>query len=248
MAASTGTTGTNGTAAGTASPGTTPAGSTSPELHLLLLADARLPTAGHTQSGQLEPAIAHGLRAADVPEFLRLRLESVTRVEAATAVVALHHARQGLPLAPVEAAWAARTPSPAMRATSRSMARGLLRIARRLWPTHPGLACLLAGGTGASRAVVLALCADAAGLSPLALARLVGYDDVQTVAAASLKLLPLDPADVTAWVHDCLPAVDRMAAAVAPLTDPGQIPAAGAPLIEAWAEAHATTARRLFNA
>lgn len=220
----------------------------SPELLLLLLADARLPTAGHTQSGQLEPAIAHGLRAADVPDFIRLRLESVTRVEAAVAVVALHRVRRGLPLGPVEAAWAARTASPAMRATSRTMARGLLRIVQRLWPSHPGLACIDAGPRGTSRATVLAVAADACALSPLALARLVGYDDVQTVAAASLKLLPLDPADVAAWVHSCLPAVERMAAEVAPLTEPGQIPAAGAPLIEAWAEAHATTARRLFNA
>lgn len=219
----------------------------SPELLLLLLADTRLPTAGHTQSGQLEPAIAHGLQAADVPDFITLRLHSVTRVEAATAVVALHHARQGLPLAPVEQAWAARTPSSAMRATSRSMARGLLRISRRLWPTHPGLASL-ATGSSPCRAVVLALTADACGLPPLALARLVGYDDVQTVAAASLKLLPLDPTEVAAWVLDRLPAVDQMAAEVAHLTHPAQIPAAGAPLIEAWAEAHATTSRRLFNA
>jgi urease accessory protein len=224
------------------------AGTAPPDLLLLLLADARLPTAGHTQSGQLEPAIAHGLRAADVAEFMRLRLESVTRVEAATAVVALHHARQGLGLVPVEEAWAARTPSAAMRATSRSMARGLLRLARRLWPEHPGLASVDSAGAGASRSVVLALCADACGLPPLALARLVGYDDVQTVAAASLKLLPLDPAEVTAWVVEALPAVDRMATDVAPLTHPGRIPAPGAPLIEAWAEAHATTARRLFNA
>ena len=215
------------------------------DLMLMLLADARLPTAGHTQSGGLEPAVAQGLRIADVPDYIDLRLQTVTRVEAATAVVALHHLRQGLPLVDVESAWAARTPSAALRATSRSMARGLLRLARQLWPEHPSVLALT---PGVSRAVVLAAVADACALPPVALGRLVGYDDVQTVAAAALKLLPLDPADVSGWVLGALPGVDRLATQVAPFTCPGAIPASGAPQIEAWAEAHAVTTRRLFSA
>lgn len=216
-----------------------------PDLVLMLLADARLPVAGHTQSAGLEPAVAHGLGVAEVPDYIDLRLRTVTRVEAASAVVALHHLRQGLALADVEIAWAARTPSAAMRATSRSMGRALLRLARRLWPDEPSVRAL---EKGASRAVVLAAVADACGLAPAALARLVGYDDVQTVASAALKLLPLDPADVSGWVLGALPAVDRLAIQVAPLTLPGSIPASGAPQIEAWAEAHAHTTRRLFSA
>ena len=39
-----------------------------------------------------------------------------------------------------------------------------------------------------------------------------------------------------------------MANAVADLTDPDDIPAFGAPLIEQWAEIHATTTQRLFRA
>jgi len=217
----------------------------SADLLLMLLADARLPTAGHTQSGGLEPAVADGVETAHVPDYIALRLRTVTRVEAATAAVALHSFRQSLPLADVETAWAARTPSAAMRATSRIMARGLVRIVRRLWPDHSSAHRL---GSGASRAVVLAAAADACGLPPLALARLVGYDDVQTVASAALKLLPLDPAEVTSWVVDALPAVDRLAAEVSPLTEPAAIPAAGAPQIEAWAETHAASTRRLFSA
>lgn len=216
-----------------------------PDLVLMLLADARLPTAGHTQSAGLEPAVAHGLRSAEVPDYINLRLRTVTRVEAATAVVALHHLRQGLALADVETAWAARTPSAALRATSRSMGRALLRVVRRLWPDDPSVRAL---GAGVSRAVVLAAVADACGLAPVALARLIGYEDVQTVASAALKLLPLDPADVSAWVLDALPVVDRLAIETAPLTLPGSIPASGAPQIEAWAEAHAMTTRRLFSA
>lgn len=217
----------------------------SADLLLMLLADARLPTAGHTQSGGLEPAIVDGLLVHDVPAYVDLRLHTVTRVETAAAVVALHHLRQGLHLPDVEAAWAARTPSPAMRATSYAMGRALARIVGRLWPTHPSVAEV---GNRAPRSLVLAAAADACGLSPLALAKLVGYDDVQTVASAALKLMPLDPADVTAWVLDALRAVDDLAASVAHLTDPAAIPASGAPQIEAWAEAHAVAERRLFNA
>lgn len=215
------------------------------ELFLMLLADARLPTAGHTQSATLEPAVADGLSAGEVPAYLDLRLRSVTRVEAATAVVALHHLRQDMALEPVELAWAARTPSAAMRTTSRSMGRAFRRIADRLWPDHPSLATVPAH---ANRAVVMAAAADACALPPSALAALIGYDDVQTVASAALKLLPLDPAEAAVWVRDALPQVERLAAEVATLTDPADIPAAGAPQIEAWAESHAVATRRLFSA
>jgi len=213
----------------------------------MLLADARLPVAGHTQSGQLEPAVARGLAARDVPAYLRARLETVTGVEAATAVVARHHLVHGLPLPPVEVAWAARTPSAAMRTTSRAQARALLRLAHRLWPGDPALA-VLAGIDRPSRGVALAAAGTAAGLDALSLARLVGYDDVQTVCAAALKLMPLDPYEATGWAHAALPAVEALAHSVAPLTKPGDIPAAGAPQIEAWAEDHAATTRRLFSA
>ncbi len=217
----------------------------SPDLLLMLLADARLPTAGHTQSAGLEPAVVDGLRSHDVADYIDLRLRTVTRVEAATAVVALHHLRQGHRVADVEVAWAARTPSAAMRATSYAMGRAQLRIVRRLWPSHPSVVALEGR---APRAIVLAVAADAAGLNPVALARLVGYDDVQTVASAALKLLPLDPAEVAAWVLAALPRVDEVAVDVAHLIEPSGIPASGAPQIEAWAEAHAQADRRLFNA
>lgn len=210
----------------------------SSDLLLMLLADARLPVAGHTQSGGLEPAVAEGMT--DVPSYVALRLRTVARVEAATAVVAMHRVRAGLPLDAVEIAWAARTPSPVMRATSRQLAKGVLRLASRLWPMP-----LL---SGPSRAVVMGAVGAVTGLSPAALARLVAYDDVQTVTAAALKLMPLDPADATRWTLDALPAIDMLATDVAHLTEPEEIPASGAPQIERWAEQHAAATRRLFHA
>ncbi len=212
-----------------------------------LLADARLPVAGHTQSASLEPALVAGLPADRIPDYVRLRLRTVTRVEAATAVVALAHQRSGSALEPVVEAWRARTPSAAMRTTACTQGKALLRLISRLWPEAPAVQAVSAL-PAPPRPIVLAAAADAGGLAPIALAGLVGYDDVQTVVAAALKLTPMDPVVAALWVCAALPDVDVLAAEVAIFTTPGRIPASGAPQIEAWAEAHAATTRRLFSA
>lgn len=214
-----------------------------PELLALLLADARLPVAGHTQSAGLEPALATGV--VDVPAYVALRLRSVTRTEAATAVVTRAQVLTGAAeLVPVQAAWAARTPSAAMRRTSRGLGRALVRLAPRLvgadvtgvLPPHP------------VRPVVLGTLAAYGGIDAVTTARLVAYDDVQTVVAAALKLTPLDPAEATGWVVGAFGAVDEVVAAVAHLTEPDDLPARNAPVIEEYAERHARTTRRLFSA
>lgn len=215
------------------------------DLLTLLLADARLPVAGHTQSGTLEGAVMAGLGAADVPSYLRTRLLGVIRVEAGTALAARSAVLDGTSLADVEAAWAARTVAPAVRTASRVQARALLRLCTRVWPDA---IAPLAPFPGASRAVALGAVAAGLGIRAEALARLVGYDDVQTVCAAALKLLPLDPAVVTGWVVDALPLVEEVVAATARIRDPRDIPAVGVPQIEVWAQAHARTTRRLFRA
>jgi urease accessory protein len=86
------------------------------------------------------------------------------------------------------------------------------------------------------------------GLPAVDLARVIAYDDVQTVLAAALKLLPLDPADAATWCVRLLPDIDRFAEDLAGLTDARDIPATGSPQIEGWAQAHARTTRRLFSA
>ena len=90
------------------------------DLLMMLLADARFPVAGHTQSAGLEAAVQHGMTGAEVPLYLAARLSSTVRIEAGTAVVALHHSSHGLPLEPVARAWAARTPSPGARLAPRA--------------------------------------------------------------------------------------------------------------------------------
>ena len=205
----------------------------------LLLADARLPVAGHTQSGSLEPAFAAGLH--EVSAYIALRLATVTRTEAATAVVTLSHLRRGEGLDAVHDAWAARTASAAMRDNSRELGRGLLRLAGRLWDLSPVL-------TGLPRPMVLGAVAHATGLGASALAEVVAYDDVQTVASAALKLRPLDPAAATAGVVSSVPLIATLVADVAGLDSPVAIPATKSPWIEQLAEDHAITTRRLFRA
>ena len=58
--------------------------------------------------------------------------------------------------------------------------------------------------------MVLGVGAALAGLSAAQLVRLIGYEEVQTVAAAALKLEPLDPVDATGWVIAAEPEIERM--------------------------------------
>ena len=221
---------------------------------LMMLADARLPVGGHVHSAGLEPALAAGMPASRVFDYLVGRAHSVTLVEAGTAVVARHiclaepEDRVHADLTMVELAWAARTPSRALREVSRSLGRGYLRLATRLWPGHPGINACSAASVPLSRPVVLGAIAAAANLDGESLVRLVIYDDAQTVAAALLKLAPIDPTIAAGWVLRACAAVDHLVPAIAALTTPDAIPASGAPQTEEWAESHSLTTQRLFRA
>ncbi|WP_345500487.1 urease accessory protein UreF [Pedococcus ginsenosidimutans] len=218
-----------------------------PELAAMLLADGRLPVGGHTQSSGLEPALLGGLAEGDIPGLVQTRLCTVVRVEAAVAVVTRHHVLAGLPLQPVQDAWAARTPSEVSRAASVAVGRGQRRLALRLWPGSAA-ATSLADLPTPCRPVAVGAMAAAAGLDAARTARLVAYDDVQTLCAAALKLCPLDPADATAWLLDAGAAVEEVVSAVAHLTEPRAVPAPAAPLLEQWQHHHPTHPRRLFSA
>ena len=212
----------------------------------LLLADGRLPTGAHTQSAGVEPALAHGMTLAEVPAYLRVRLRTVTEVEAATAVVAGRLLADGADagaLAEVDAAWRVRTLSDALREASDLLGRSYLRTASAVWD----LAVLGTGGPWC-RPVVLGATAAAAGLDGAQIARLVGYDDVATVVAAALKLVPFDPTLGVAWSAAAAPEVEALVTRVGQLRGIDEIPAPSAPLIEEWGQRHRDTERRLFRA
>ncbi len=223
----------------------------SPQLVLAMLADARLPTGAHAHSAGLEPAVLGGLsgdgrRLDEIPAFARSRLRTVTATEAGAAVVARHHWLEGHPLWDVEEAWAARTPSGAVRAAARQLGRGYLRLAHGLWPDE--MAGAFEAGSAPPRPLVLGVIGAICDLTPRQVAQLVGYDDVQTIASAALKLVPLDPVVATRWVLRLHPDIDALADEVEHLTGPAQIPARGGPVLDGDAERHAHSTRRLFHA
>lgn len=212
----------------------------------LLLADGRLPTGAHTQSAGLEPALGAGMDVTQVPAYVGVRLRTVTEVEAATAVVARRCWLAGADrtaLAEVDAAWRVRTLSDALREASDLLGRSYLRTAGSVWDLRA-----LQGGGPWCRAVVLGCTAAAAGLDAAATARLVGYDDVQTVVSAALKLVPFDPSTGVAWSAAAAVEVEAMVGRVAGARSTADIPAHSAPLVEEWGQRHRTSERRLFRA
>ncbi|AMM22723.1 urease accessory protein (plasmid) [Frondihabitans sp. PAMC 28766] len=216
----------------------------------LLLADARLPSGGHAHSAGMEPAIVGGLRREDIPAFLLGRARTTTLVEAGTAVVARHRflVNGTTPgLQQVVAAWAARTPSPALRDAARLLGRGYLRLASRTWPDDAAVRLCAELGRP-PRAIVLGAIAAATLMEPQDLVRLMIYDEAQSAASAVLKLDPLDPAVPVTWVLDTCAALDDRVDDLSRLTTPEAIPASGAPQAEGWAEAHALLTQRLFRA
>ena len=219
----------------------------------MLLADARLPTGAHTQSAGLEQAMRQGVSLTQVPEYIRARLRTVVAVEAGAAVVARHLARHtpaaevARALEQVDQAWRARTISPALRENAETLGRGYARLVTTLWPGTPATHALRALRRP-TRAVAIGVAGALGGLSPEQVARLVGYDDAQTVAAAALKLDPLDPLTATRWLLEVEPDIERTVRSVSPLTTIGAIPAGAAPLIEQWAQVHVAASQRLFRA
>ncbi len=216
----------------------------------MLLADARLPSGGHAHSAGVEPALRAGLDLADLPALLHARAATTSIVDAGAAVVARHLAltAPAKALRTVEEAWAARTVAPSHRDAGQLLGRGLLRLAQRLWPDSAVLAHLQIWEAPPCRAVVLGAIAAEAGMDPLDLTRVVVYDDASSAAAAVLKLEPRDPASVTIWVADTCAQIDEHLRSLVPLTHPDDIPVAGAPEAERWAEAHALLNQRLFRA
>lgn len=212
----------------------------------LLLADARLPSGGHAQSSGVEPALLAGMPVTDVPAFLRTRARTTGMVDAGAAVLARNAALDCVPTAPIERAWAARTPSRAVRDASKDLGRGLLRLAGRIWPeVRSSLDDL---DESPPRPLVLGAIAAHAGIDAASLVRLTVYDDMACAVAALLKLEPADPVHGVAMVLEACASVESRVPAVSSISSADQIPAASAPQTEAWSEAHALTTRRLFRA
>ena len=215
-----------------------------------LLADSRLPSGAYSHSAGLEPAVIAGLEVDGVYPYLLSRLHTVIRVEAAAAVLAHRAANATVPTGfdRLESALDARTPSAAQRDASRRLGRGMLRLAAKLAPGHPAVVELQRTVPKPTRPVALGVTAAALGVGELELARLCCYDDAQSVVAAALKLLPIDPMEATAWILRAAEEIDVVAAESLRIKTPHDIPALSAPWMEHWAEDHTIRTRRLFVA
>ncbi|MGX1502207.1 UNVERIFIED_CONTAM: urease accessory protein [Streptomyces graminofaciens] len=213
---------------------------------LLVLCDGRFPAGGHAHSGGVEAAVKAGRvrDADDLAAFCRGRLHTTGLTAAGlAAAAALGHDPVVL-----DAAADARTPSPALRATSRKLGRQLMRAARAAWPA-PGLDALAAAfPRGAHQPVVLGSAARAAGLGPEDAAHCAAYEAVGGAATAAVRLLSLDPFRATAVLARLASEMDQVAAAAAAAARRGvdDLPAASAPLLDIWAEQHAAWPVRLF--
>ena len=203
---------------------------------LLTLADSRLPTGGHVHSGGVEEAVTSRLVVdlTTLEAYLRRRIRTSGLVTASVAA-AVH--RGDLSLSAADAETDSRTPAPAARLSSRAQGRGLLRLARRVWPAadwdslgpRPHLA-VTAGRVGA-----------ASGLTPDQTALSIVYTTMTGTATAAQRLLALDPADVAVLTFElaqlCEQTAEQAAAALADLSDP---------LLDELAERHTQRERPLF--
>ncbi|WP_109471555.1 urease accessory protein UreF [Ornithinimicrobium cavernae] len=219
------------------------------ELGALLLADGRLPTGSYSHSAGLEPAVRSGLTVEQIPDYLEARLRTVGLVEATAAVLARRQAaREPSGLAGVQAALLARTPSAALRTASGLLGRGLQRLGVRLFPDHPGVVELSRWQDAPLRPVALGVVGAAVGMDERQVARASLYDDLQTVTAAALKLLPVDPVEATGWVLDSAAVLEAMVGRALAVHDTADLPALAAPVVEQWSLDHETSSRRIFVA
>lgn len=188
---------------------------------LLALADSRLPIGGHVHSGGVEEAVISGLvrDAGSVEAYLRRRVRTSGLV---TASLAAAVCAGELTVGRAELEADARTPSPAARAASRAQGRGLLRLAKQVWPqrdwaelgARPHLPTVF-GAVGRDCAV-----------PARELAGVVVYTTLTGAATAAQRLLALDPAVIAAATFRLAPLCDEIAAAAvdgpAALSDPLQ--------------------------
>lgn len=204
---------------------------------LLTLADSRLPTGGHVHSGGVEEAITSGLVTgiATLEAFLRRRIRTSGLVTASVAV-AVQTDTLGIASADLETD--ARTPAPAARLASRSQGRGLLRLARRVWPEGADWAIL---GRAPHLAVVAGIVGRVTDLNAEHTALSLVYTTMTGSATAAQRLLALDPADVAvvtfALSGICEHTAVEATAGLADLSDP---------LLDVLAQRHAGRERPLF--
>ncbi|MDT4907975.1 MAG: urease accessory protein [Pseudonocardiales bacterium] len=231
---------------------------------LLLLLDGRAPTGAHSHSGGMEAAVSAGFVTdlAGVEAFCRGRLRTHGRVAAAFAAAACQlwlgpgaGTGSASRLAPgpswrdLDAEFSARTPSEAMRASSRQLGRGLLRLLRAMLPaadlTTPLAGC---GAPAPHHPLVLGAGVGLAGGDAALAARAAALGVCTGPASAAVRLLGLDPYGVHGLLARLAPEIDDCGslAVASAASEPQSLAADGAPALDLRADHHLTTEVRLF--
>jgi urease accessory protein len=203
---------------------------------LLALSDSRLPTGGHVHSGGVEEGVASGL----VMDLGTLRAFLCRRIRTSgllTASIASAVHSGTLSVADADGETDARTPAPAARIASRAQGRGLLRLARRVWPSHDWDSV----GAKPHLGVVAGSVGLASGLLPEQTALSVVYTTMTGSATAAQRLLALDPGDVAALTFELSPLCERTAAEAAK-----ELADLSDPLLDVLAQRHVERDRPLF--
>lgn len=192
---------------------------TAPLAMMLSLADSRLPVGGHVHSGGVEQAIADGFirGVGDLASFLHRRV-TTTGLVAASIAAAVADGTLGIAAALRETD--ARTPSAAARKASLAQGRGMLRLAKRMWPERDWSS----HAPATHLPVISGSVGQASGLSGFHTALVLVYTTMSGSATAGQRLLALDPADVALMIADLGPECERVAASaavgLADLSDP----------------------------
>ncbi|HEY4455140.1 MAG TPA: urease accessory UreF family protein [Pseudonocardiaceae bacterium] len=215
-------------------------------LHLLLLADSRLPNGGHAHSGGVEMAVETGLLSTvdDLALFLRGRLRTAAPVPAAFSAAAALPIDDWLTW---DRALSARIPSAALRTASRLQGAALLRTVAGMWPLPGGLLAL----GKPHQSLVLGAAVRAAGGDARDAALLAVHHLIGGACSAAVRLLGLDPLAVAAvqatldaeqLVRDAV----RAAEIAVDTNDPCSLSAVSGPMSELLAAAHAHQEVTLF--
>ncbi len=206
---------------------------------LLALSDSRLPTGGHVHSGGIEEAVTSALvtDVVTLRAYLRRRICTHGLVTASVAAAVHIGALSAAAGASGDTESDARTPAPAARRASRAQGRGLVRLARRIWPDRDwdelGLTPHLAVAAGAV--------GDVSGLAPEHTALSLVYTTMTGSATAAQRLLALDPGDVATVTFElsqlCEQTAGEATKGLADLSDP---------LLDVLAQRHTKRERPLF--
>ncbi|WP_354698912.1 Urease accessory protein UreF [Paraconexibacter sp. AEG42_29] len=213
---------------------------------MLLLSDARTPTGSYAHSAGLEAAVQSGLRPDEVPAFMRGRLRTVAVTEAALSAAAVLASGDLDLLLALDDEAVARCPSPALRTAATTLGRGLLRTGAQLFPDAGIVPAYRAASSHTPRCVALGVVAGAGGLTSEQAALIALHDDAATVAAAAVKLLPVDAGDAAGWIARLAPQLQEAAALAVAAALRDDLPSLSAPLVERRSLRHTTDRGRLF--